>query len=131
MEIIALLLGLSSAVFLTAYLREIGRSTNFAEEISVLKTEITILEGIIRANPSDKDIVSEDFIKFLSDSRTWAFDYIKTFQDALEEFVKDAGPSIDGFDTYGDAVFSPFGEYLKRISASYKELIKVLPDKTA
>lgn len=43
---------------------------------------------------SDDSMHKENFIKFLSDSRDWAFDYIETSQKAIEEIseeLKDIG----------------------------------------
>jgi hypothetical protein len=38
---------------------------------------------------ADDSIHKEDFIKFLSDSRDWAFDYIETSQKTIEEISKE------------------------------------------
>jgi hypothetical protein len=38
---------------------------------------------------SDDTIHKENFIKFLSDSRDWAFEYIETSQKTIEEISKE------------------------------------------
>ena len=40
-------------------------------------------------NMSDDTIHKENFIKFLSDSRDWAFDYIESSQKTIEEVSKE------------------------------------------
>jgi hypothetical protein len=75
------------------------------------------------------DPVKEDFLKFVSDSREWAFEYIEEFQKALNVFIKEVGPSINYFDKYGSVgPESPDKEALNKISLAYRELIKLLPE---
>jgi hypothetical protein len=76
----------------------------------------------------ERDDVKESFLKFISDSREWAFNYIEEVQEGLNKFVKDAGPSIDYFDEYGDVMETPLTPSMKEISKAYKELKKLLPE---
>ena len=75
------------------------------------------------SNDEDK----ENFLKFISDSREWAFDYIEDVQQGLTKFVKEVEPSITHFDNYGDAMWTPLTENMKIISTSFKELKELLP----
>ena len=78
---------------------------------------------------SDNDVHKENFIKFLSDSRDWAYEYIEDVQASISLFVSEVEPEIDYFDEYGlvgDAY--PHYHSMKKISQAYKELKKVLPD---
>lgn len=79
---------------------------------------------------ADNDIHKENFIKFLSDSRDWAFEYIENVQSTLSEFSNDVGPLIDHFDKYGDVLSTQRPDYdaMKKISKAYKELVKLLPE---
>lgn len=78
---------------------------------------------------SDNDVHKENFIKFLSDSRDWAYEYIETVQSGLNKFVSDVDADISYFDEYGDALSMSRPDYnaMKNISNSYKELKKLLP----
>jgi hypothetical protein len=70
----------------------------------------------------------ENFIKFLSDSRDWAYEYIEDVQSGLKKFVNEIEPEIAYFDEYGlvgDAY--PHYHSMKKISQEYKELKKLLP----
>jgi len=77
----------------------------------------------------DNEMHKENFIKFLSDSRDWAFDYIEEVQSELEKFIKEIEPEIEYFDEYG-VVGSEHPNYysMKKISQAYKDLKKLLPD---
>jgi len=79
---------------------------------------------------ADNDIHKENFIKFLSDSRDWAFEYIESVQSGLTDFNKEVGPLIEYFDKYGDVLSNqrPDYESMKKISKAYKELKKLLPE---
>lgn len=77
----------------------------------------------------NKDSSSEAFLKFLSDSRDWAYQYIDDVQEGLNKFVTDIEPEIAYFDEYGE-VGSAYPHYhsMKKISGAYKELKKLLPE---
>jgi hypothetical protein len=78
---------------------------------------------------SDNDVHKENFIKFLSDSRDWAYEYIETVQSGLNKFVSDVDADISYFDEYGDALSMSRPDYksMKNISKAYKELKNLLP----
>ena len=83
----------------------------------------------IEAKHLDKDIEqTEGFVRFLSESRDWAFEYIETVQGGLTEFVRVAGPRLEYFDKYGRVIGSPHAEGLEDILAAYRELQKLLPE---
>lgn len=78
---------------------------------------------------TEKEQVNEDFLKFISDSRDWAYTYIEDVQESLNKFITDIEPEIAYFDEYG-IVGSSFPHYhsMKKISVAYKELKKLLPE---
>jgi hypothetical protein len=78
---------------------------------------------------SDSDVHKENFIKFLSDSRDWAYEYIEDVQGSLTLFISEIEPEIAYFDEYGlvgDAY--PHYHSMKKISQAYKELKKIMPE---
>jgi hypothetical protein len=78
---------------------------------------------------SDSDVHKENFIKFLSDSRDWAYEYIEDVQTSIALFVSEVEPEIAYFDEYGlvgDAY--PHYHSMKKISKAYKDLKKLLPE---
>ena len=75
------------------------------------------------------DTSSEAFLKFISDSRDWAYQYIDDVQVSLNKFITDIEPEIAYFDEYGIASSAyPHYHSMKKISGAYKELKKLLPE---
>lgn len=72
---------------------------------------------------------TDGFLKFVSQSRDWAFQYIEDVQKSISQFIDDIEPEIAYFDEYG-IVGDAYPHYysMKKISASYKKLKEVIPD---
>ena len=78
---------------------------------------------------SENDIHRENFIKFLSDSRDWAFTYIEDVQKGLTKFVEEIDPSINYFSDFGTlSEGNPLHNQMKIISSAYEDLKKFLPE---
>jgi hypothetical protein len=71
---------------------------------------------------------TEGFMKFISESREWAFDYIDDVQVAIQEFKDAAGPEIEYFREYGSAMDLPTDGLIQRITTAYDKLILMLPE---
>jgi effector-binding domain-containing protein len=71
---------------------------------------------------------TDGFVKFISQSRDWAFEYIEEVQKALIEFDEEIAPKLEWANTYGkvtgDTVHT---ETIKTISEAYDKLKLVLP----
>ena len=95
---------------------------------NILEEYIEKEKGLPTKN--EEEIHKENFIKFLSDSRDWAFNYIEEVQKGLEEFINDVDAHIAYFDEYGIVLSTEQPHYMamKQISKSYKELKKLLPE---
>ena len=135
MRIAIIVLGLFSVSFAIAYFSVLKRlevlTKAFAQLVVLNSTIQEAFEASIQlpVSKEDQDIHKENFIKFLSDSRDWAFEYIEDVQTQLETFVRDIEPEIMYFDEYGlvgDAY--PHYHSMKKISAAYKNLKKLLPE---
>jgi len=113
-------------LFLSLYVVQKG-----ANKQLIAKTLETLLIHQLTKNvdKSDKDQSNEDFLKFVSDSRDWAYQYIEEVQESINKFITDIEPEIEYFDKYG-IVGSAFPHYdsMKKISGAYKELKKMLPE---
>jgi len=103
------------------------------KELIQAHIDITILkEKLLESSARDvmkKNGDSEAFLKFISDSRDWAYKYIEDVQSELNKFISDIEPEIAYFDEYGE-VGSAYPHYhsMKKISGAYKELKKLLPE---
>lgn len=124
-----MLYALLSIVFISFVISTIvlkKKNTNLTASIITI-----LLENAKNSKESDdKNLNTNDgFVKFLSDSRDWAFAYIEEVQSILNKFVDEVGPEIEYYRTFGQAVESPHTETLDKISRAYTELEKVLPKK--
>jgi hypothetical protein len=86
-------------------------------------------QGVKRALDTSPAIEnSEGFLKFISESRDWAFQYIEEFQAGLNNFVSSIEPEINYFKEYGDiSSMSPNYYSLKKIVEEYEKLKELLP----
>lgn len=78
---------------------------------------------------SSKELSETDgFIKFISQSRDWAFEYIEEVQKALVEFDEVVAPQLEWATTYGrlagDTVHT---NTINTISEAYNKLKTLLP----
>jgi len=113
-------------LFLSLYLVQIKK--NRAILANTLKLLI-MQESLNSENKTDKEQADEAFLKFVSDSRDWAYQYIDEAQEGLNKFITDIEPEIAYFDEYGIAGSAyPHYHSMKKISVAYKELKKLLPE---
>ena len=79
---------------------------------------------------SSKELSETDgFVKFISQSRDWAFEYIEEVQKALIEFDNEVAAQLEWATTYGrlsgDTVHT---NTVNIVSEAYKKLKSVLPE---
>jgi hypothetical protein len=126
-----------SVCFGVSYTLVLRQLVKLKRDISKLFIEKTLLQEYVELNKStkikeesDDSIHKENFIKFLSDSRLWAFEYIESVQKGLTKFVNDVDADISHFDEYGEALSMSRPDYpsMKNISKAYKELKTLLPE---
>jgi pantothenate synthetase len=99
-------------------------------QIALDKTVISQrLKEKLEKKDSDSIEKSEGFLKFISQSRDWAFDYIEQVQAALLEFKNKIEPQILYAKTYGTTTGQPpHTIIIDRISDAYDDLLKVMPE---
>ena len=130
MDIIIIGSGLIAALSaLATYLLLKNRKMSKQIEISNLNIASLYMRLSDLSNQKDdKDIQNtEGFIKFLSDSRQWAFDYIEDVQKSLHNFDKRITKVIGYYSTYGSTIDGPHIQMVKQVSDAYEELKSVLP----
>jgi len=80
-------------------------------------------------NKKDPEVKEDDgFLKFVADSRNWAYAYIENVQAGIWNFEQKVGGHIKYFDEFGSVMETPMHPAMRDISAAYKELIKFIPD---
>ena len=124
--ILICLLSSLTLLFLSLYvLQKRANKTLIAKTLETL-----LLQQLSRnTNKTEKEYADEAFLKFVSDSRDWAYQYIDEAQEGINKFITDVEPEIAYFDEYGIAS-SAYPHYysMKKISGAYKELKKLLPE---
>jgi len=113
----------STLFFLSMYLLQLKK--NRAILANTLRLLI-IQESANAENKTDKEKTDEAFLKFISDSRDWAYEYIETAQAGIQEFVDSVGSDIDYMDKYRPPVISE--ESTNRLINSYQRLKTLLPE---
>lgn len=135
-NIIILVLSTFSSMFFVAYiitLKTLMKTKKLlTKEMLDNFTMLQLLEDAKPKEQTDSEVHNENFIKFLSDSRDWAFQYIEDVQSGLAEFVDSIEKDIEYFDNFGDVLSTNRPDYwaLKRVSEAYKKLKKLLPEDT-
>lgn len=139
MDILTLILGIFSASFATAYIISVFKTKKLTEAFAkVLISQAQLEEAYenystIRGSMNESDVHTQNFIKFLSDSRDWAFQYIEEVQNGLQKFVEEVEPQINHYNRYGAAIegtMPPYDIALKKISKEMEDLKKFLPEET-
>lgn len=72
-------------------------------------------------DPSEEDLVKEQFLKFVSDSREWAFEYIENVQKEISIIVNEIEPVVINRENRN---------YSERdsLESTYKKLKSLLPE---
>jgi hypothetical protein len=73
------------------------------------------------------EAANESYVKFISDSRDWAYEYIETVQEKLTTFATKVEPQLNYFNTYGTAVQGPHTILVKEFGEAYEELKTIMP----
>lgn len=127
LAIIVFLFSLTLAFFVLYIIQKKANKTLIAKTLETL-----LIQQISNAaNKTDKDQANEDFLKFVSDSRDLAYEYIESVQAGLKKFIDEVEPQIEYYNKYGaavDGMVSPHDFALKKISSEFKELKKLLPN---
>jgi hypothetical protein len=132
-NIIIISLSTLCVVFAISYFLISKKLTLMAQEYATLYIDQIALEKFVESmnldSVSDQEVHKENFIKFLSDSRDWAFTYIEDVQTELKKFIEEIEPEIDYFKEYGDlASMQPNYYSMKKITEAYDKLVKLLPE---
>jgi hypothetical protein len=122
-----------SASFAIAYLSALHKIKKLTSALAQSILTNSILEHQGSLNKTEEEIHKENFIKFLSDSREWAYSYIEQVQDTIKNFIKEVEPEIRYHNNYGvviEGLVPPNDKALKKISKEFEELKKLLPEDT-
>lgn len=136
MEILLGVLGLLTVSFAIAYtlaISKMKRMANSFAEVLISRVELEkAYENYqnIRNLTSNQDEHTQNFIKFLSDSRDWAFEYIENVQSGIKKFMNEIEPQIKNYNKSASEELSLNEFTIKKISKEIEELKKFLPEET-
>lgn len=94
------------------------KSRKLIKENSLLKEQI---KGY-SIHSDDSNIIQEQFLKFVSDSREWAFEYIEEVQQEMSEIVRDMNPAIAKWEKKKSKT-----DDQEQMIIAYNRMIKLLP----
>jgi hypothetical protein len=105
------------------------KNKRLASELLQITLDQNILMTKLAEELKKKEEVSvektDGFLKFISESRELAFEYIEAIQEALVKFKDKVGPEIEYMLTYGTVIGDSLqSKSFLKIEKAYKELIK-------
>lgn len=104
-------------------------SARFLQEALDKAIIIENLKKDIERRSPDSIEKTEGFLKFISESRDWAFKYIEDVQAALATFKNKVEPQFKYANTYGKATgSSAHSAIIDEIALAYIDLKKIMPD---
>lgn len=106
-------------------------SDTLSSIIMAFDTINQIKEDTSQITKTEDDIHKENFIKFLSDSRDWAFDYIESVQSRLKDFIDKVEPHLNHYNRYGivvEGMIPPHDFALITITQEFAKLKTLLPE---
>lgn len=136
MEIVVLVLSailvISTGFFVIAMINMKVRNEKLAEALlySALQGKMLREELEVQMQKVQDAALQDDdgFIKFLSESRQWAFDYIEQVQEAVSAFKNSVDSSAKYYEKAGHVVDSVHKRSLEEFVQAYRELEKLLPN---
>lgn len=108
---------------------------NITLRFSNMKLNEELLKSFINYNiilekkvsqESEKIEQSDGFLKFVSDSRDWAYAYIESVQEEINNFITIVGPDIEYLESYKPPIISE--EATDRIVIGYKKIKALIPE---
>jgi hypothetical protein len=128
-----LLFATSSVSFCAAYIITLKRLSKSQKAFTELIAASIKLQEIINEldteSRSDSDIHKDNFIKFISDSRDWAFNYIDDVQKSINSIVEKTESTIDYHKSFGSLAIEPYATHITILADAVEELKTLLPNK--
>lgn len=135
MDILLIFLAVFGLSFFIAYIytaKQLRVTTQHLAESMLLYLSTVDQSNQSKSMPAENEKAhNESFIKFLSDSRDWAFSYIEEVQTGLKSFIEEVEPDIEHYNKYGivvEGMVPPHDRTLKKISKELAGLKKLLPE---
>ena len=117
--------------FRNLVLRRSFHNAIIAKSEAEIKRSILLHEytNVLQELENKKLEKSDDFIRFISESRDWAFEYIEDAQEKITEFDKQIQEIVEWNRTYGSVIGDiPHTSKIEEINLAYDKIRSLLPE---
>jgi hypothetical protein len=119
--------------FAIAYLTTLLRINKINKSFTKLLISHKSLQDFIDSNnvefKNESDIHKENFIKFLSDSRDWAYEYIEDVQKSIDNIIEKTAHTVKYHKDFGSLEIEPYATQITILADAIEELKTLLPEK--
>jgi hypothetical protein len=130
-NIFIVILSTLTVSFAIAYSVTLYRITKINQAFAKLFLSHESLQDFIAKNnvefKNDSDIHKENFIKFLSDSRDWAYQYIEDVQKSIDNIVEKTADTVRYHKDFGSLAIEPYATQITILVDAVEELKTLLP----
>jgi GTP-binding protein EngB required for normal cell division len=84
-------------------------------------------EELVKEKESKNIEQTDGFLKFISESREWAFNYIEETQSAIKSFDEKVGPIVKHYKESKKSLYRRQSELLSEITDAYDVLMQSMP----
>jgi uncharacterized membrane-anchored protein YhcB (DUF1043 family) len=86
------------------------------------------LEEFLANKDAESVEKTDGFLRFVSESREWAFSYIEEVQAAIKAFDDKVGPIVNHYKESKKSLYRKQSELLSELSEAYDILMKSMPE---
>lgn len=119
--------------FAFAYLITLFKINKINKSFTKLLISHKSLQEFIDSNnvefKNESDIHKENFIKFLSDSRDWAYEYIEDVQKSIDGIIEKTKDTVKYHKDFSSLEIEPYATQISILSDAIEELKTLLPEK--
>lgn len=118
--------------FAFAYLITLFKINKINKSFTKLLISHKSLQDFIDSNnvefKNESDIHKENFIKFLSDSRDWAYEYIENVQKSIDGIIEKTEDTVKYHKDFGSLEIEPYATQINILTDAIEELKTLLPE---
>jgi hypothetical protein len=96
-------------------------------ELIRVTQELAILKNLLDQKEKLASDKNDGFVKFISDSRDWAFEYIENVQQSIQKVLHDTEHTIKYHREFTSMEIEPYKTQLDTLSNAIDELKQLLP----
>jgi hypothetical protein len=127
-----ILVSLSSLSFAIYFYSSQHKIKNLEKRFTKIFSDYQNLQRIFKDSnefKSDDESHKENFIKFLSDSRDWAFEYIDDVQKSINDIVIKTESTVEYHKKFGSLETEPYATHITVLADAVEELKTLLPNR--